>query len=113
MYGMPQVSCWPEKNSPQESLCISANLMPPHIANFFLQARRGRRQACRHDDDRVRWPQMLHSAQSYKPADHATCFSMIGIAKKLGGFLPGAYPQYMPPGSVLHICVSPSAFPHT
>ncbi|KAH6856689.1 hypothetical protein B0I37DRAFT_412600 [Chaetomium sp. MPI-CAGE-AT-0009] len=29
---------------------------------------------------------------------------MVDVATKLGGFLPGAEPQYMPPGSALHIC---------
>lgn len=31
---------------------------------------------------------------------------MINVAIKLGGFLPGALPQFMAPGSALHICVS-------
>lgn len=29
---------------------------------------------------------------------------MILVASKLGGFLPGAYPQFLVPGSALHIC---------
>jgi len=29
---------------------------------------------------------------------------MIDVASKLGGFLPGALPQFMAPGSALHIC---------
>ncbi|KAI4758339.1 hypothetical protein E4T52_05936 [Aureobasidium sp. EXF-3400] len=30
--------------------------------------------------------------------------SMINVAIKLGGFLPGALPQFMVPGSAMHIC---------
>jgi choline dehydrogenase-like flavoprotein len=30
--------------------------------------------------------------------------SMIDVARKLGGFLPGAEPKYLAPGSALHIC---------
>ncbi|KAF5672307.1 pyranose 2-oxidase [Fusarium heterosporum] len=29
---------------------------------------------------------------------------MISVARKLGGFLPGAEPKYLAPGSALHIC---------
>jgi choline dehydrogenase-like flavoprotein len=29
---------------------------------------------------------------------------MVDIASNLGGFLPGADPQYLVPGSALHIC---------
>ncbi|EWG52045.1 hypothetical protein FVEG_16905 [Fusarium verticillioides 7600] len=29
---------------------------------------------------------------------------MIDVARKLGGFLPGAEPKYLAPGSALHIC---------
>lgn len=29
---------------------------------------------------------------------------MVQVARKLGGFLPGAEPKYLVPGSALHIC---------
>ena len=29
---------------------------------------------------------------------------MVDVARKLGGFLPGAEPKYLAPGSALHIC---------
>lgn len=29
---------------------------------------------------------------------------MVEVARKLGGFLPGAEPKYLQPGSALHIC---------
>lgn len=29
---------------------------------------------------------------------------MVDVARNLGGFLPGAEPKYLPPGSALHIC---------
>jgi len=30
--------------------------------------------------------------------------SMVEVARNLGGFLPGAEPKYLVPGSALHIC---------
>lgn len=29
---------------------------------------------------------------------------MVAVARNLGGFLPGAEPKYLAPGSALHIC---------
>jgi pyranose oxidase len=29
---------------------------------------------------------------------------MVEVARNIGGFLPGAEPKYLPPGSALHIC---------
>jgi len=29
---------------------------------------------------------------------------MVDVARNLGGFLPGAEPRYLQPGSALHIC---------
>ena len=29
---------------------------------------------------------------------------MVNVARNVGGFLPGAEPKYLPPGSALHIC---------
>jgi len=36
--------------------------------------------------------------------DLTTVASMVEVARHIGGFVPGAEPKYLPPGSALHIC---------
>lgn len=36
-------------------------------------------------------------------ANRVVLYSMVEVARNLGGFLPGAEPKYLPPGSALHI----------
>ncbi|KAH6609091.1 Pyranose 2-oxidase [Trichoderma cornu-damae] len=58
--------------------------------------------------DTLGMPQPTFHFRVDNPEDEERCANMISdmieIARRLGGFLPGAEPKYLPMGSALHIC---------
>ncbi|RMJ17075.1 hypothetical protein BHE90_004621 [Fusarium euwallaceae] len=58
-------------------------------------------------EDQFKMPQPIFHFSLDQPAldrCERMMIDMVDVARKLGGFLPGAEPKYLAPGSALHIC---------